>query len=91
MNFHRMLRAAAIFVITLVFLVQQGRAATSVACSLAKANYPITKVGTAMLEFDYNRITQPGIVPTVRIPGIIIIDIPDSIRCQKLIYLDSRR
>ena len=35
-----------------------------------RALYPITKVGVTMLKFDYNRITQPGAVLTVRIPGI---------------------
>jgi hypothetical protein len=35
-----------------------------------KADYPLTKVGISMLKFDYNRITQQGVVLTVRIPGI---------------------
>ncbi len=35
-----------------------------------RALYPLTKVGVTMLKFDYNRITQPGAILTVRIPGI---------------------
>lgn len=35
-----------------------------------RALYPLTKVGVTMLKFDYNRITEPGAVLTVRIPGI---------------------
>ena len=35
-----------------------------------KADYPLTKVGVTMLQFDYNRITQPGVVLIVRVPGI---------------------
>jgi hypothetical protein len=35
-----------------------------------KADYPLTKVGVALLQFDYNRITEQGVVLTVRIPGI---------------------
>jgi hypothetical protein len=35
-----------------------------------KADYPPTKVGVALLQFDYNRITEQGVVLTVRIPGI---------------------
>lgn len=64
MNFNRTLRVAAFFVITFVFPVQQGRATTSVAelKDALLANYPITKVGMAMLQFNYNRITQPGIL-----------------------------
>ena len=34
------------------------------------ADYPITKVGIVLLKFDYNRITQPGCILVVRIPGI---------------------
>lgn len=35
-----------------------------------KADYPLTKVGVTMLKIDYSRITQPGAVLTVRIPGV---------------------
>ncbi len=35
-----------------------------------RALYPLTKVGVTLLKFDYNRITQPGAILTVRIPGI---------------------
>ena len=42
---------------------------TSLAETL-KVDYPITKVGVTMLKFDYNRITQPGCVLVVRVPGI---------------------
>ena len=35
------------------------------------ADYPLTKVGmTGMADFDYTRITQPGAVLAVRVPGI---------------------
>ncbi len=34
------------------------------------ANYRLSKIGVQMLNFDYNRITEPGTVLTVRIPGI---------------------
>ena len=35
------------------------------------ADYPLTKVGmTGMADFDYTRITQPGAILAVRLPGI---------------------
>lgn len=35
------------------------------------ADYPLTKVGmTGMADFDYTRITQPGAILAVRVPGI---------------------
>jgi len=34
------------------------------------ADYPLTKVGVVMFKTDYNRITQPGVVLAVRLPGI---------------------
>ncbi len=35
------------------------------------AAYPLTKVGmTGMADFDYTRITQPGAILAVRVPGI---------------------
>ena len=35
------------------------------------ADYPLTKVGmTGMAQFDYTRITQPGAILAVRMPGI---------------------
>lgn len=35
------------------------------------ADYPLTRVGmTAMAQFDYTRITQPGAILAVRLPGI---------------------
>jgi len=34
------------------------------------ADYPLTKVGIVMFKTDYNRITQPGVVLAVRVPGI---------------------
>jgi hypothetical protein len=34
------------------------------------ADYPLTKVGVGMFKTDYNRITQPGIILAVRVPGI---------------------
>src|SRR5271170_6390363 len=34
------------------------------------ADYPLTKVGVVMLKTDYNRITQPGVILAVRVPGI---------------------
>lgn len=34
------------------------------------ANYQITKVGLRFPNFDYNRITEPGTVLVVRVPGI---------------------
>ena len=34
-------------------------------------DYPLTKVGmTGMADFDYTRITQPGVILAVRVPGI---------------------
>jgi hypothetical protein len=35
-----------------------------------KAEYRPTKIGIRALQFDYNRITEPGAVLVVRIPGI---------------------
>ena len=35
------------------------------------ADYPLTKVGmTGLAQFDYTRITQPGAILAVRLPGI---------------------
>jgi hypothetical protein len=34
------------------------------------ADYPLTKVGVVAFKTDYNRITQPGAVLAVRVPGI---------------------
>lgn len=34
------------------------------------ADYPLTKVGVVAFKTDYNRITQPGTVLAVRVPGI---------------------
>lgn len=35
------------------------------------ADYPLTKVGmSGMAAFDYTRITQPGVILAVRLPGI---------------------
>ena len=35
------------------------------------ADYPLTKVGmTGLAQFDYTRITQPGAILAVRVPGI---------------------
>ena len=34
------------------------------------AVYPLTKVGVVMFKTDYNRITQPGVILAVRLPGI---------------------
>ena len=34
------------------------------------ADYPLTRVGNSGLQIDYNRITQPGAVLAVRVPGI---------------------
>lgn len=34
------------------------------------ADYPLTKIGVVMLKTDYNRITQPGVILAVRVPGI---------------------
>ena len=35
------------------------------------ADYPLTRVGmTGMAQFDYTRITQPGAILAVRLPGI---------------------
>jgi hypothetical protein len=33
-------------------------------------DYPLTKVGVVMFKTDYNRITQPGVILAVRLPGI---------------------
>lgn len=42
-----------------------------------KAEYRPTKVGISAFQFDYNRITQPGTVLVVRIPGIYA-DVADT-------------
>jgi hypothetical protein len=42
-----------------------------------KAEYRPTKVGISAFQFDYNRITQPGSVLVVRIPGIYA-DVADT-------------
>ena len=42
-----------------------------------KAEYQPTKVGISAFQFDYNRITQPGTVLVVRIPGIYA-DVADT-------------
>jgi hypothetical protein len=34
------------------------------------ADYPLTKVGVVMFNTDYTRITQPGTILAVRVPGI---------------------
>ncbi len=34
------------------------------------ADYPLTRVGNSGLQTDYNRITQPGAILAVRVPGI---------------------
>ena len=34
------------------------------------ADYPLTKVGVVMFKTDYNRITAPGAILAVRVPGI---------------------
>ena len=34
------------------------------------ADYPLTRVGNTGLQVDYNRITQPGTILAVRVPGI---------------------
>jgi len=34
------------------------------------ADYPLTRVGVVMFKNDYNRITQPGGIYAVRVPGI---------------------
>jgi len=34
------------------------------------ADYPLTRVGVVMFKNDYNRITQPGGIFAVRVPGI---------------------
>lgn len=42
-----------------------------------KAQYRPTKIGIQAFQFDYNRITQPGAVLVVRIPGIYA-DVADT-------------
>src|ERR1700757_4493836 len=42
-----------------------------------RAEYRPTKVGISAFQFDYNRITQPGTVLIVRIPGIYA-DVADT-------------
>jgi hypothetical protein len=34
------------------------------------ADYPLTQVGVVMFKTDYNRITKPGTIFAVRVPGI---------------------
>lgn len=61
----------AVLVATLALAAPSATAQNGAALAeTLKADYPITKVGISMLKFDYNRITEPGITLTVRIPGI---------------------
>src|SRR5271163_3748952 len=39
-------------------------------CEALVADYPLTKVGVDMFKTDYNRITQPGVILAVWLPGI---------------------
>jgi hypothetical protein len=34
------------------------------------ADYPLTSVGIVMFKVDFNRITKPGAILAVRLPGI---------------------
>jgi hypothetical protein len=61
-------RTAVLLVVTLLSF--QAFANDSNLEETLKGDYPLTKVGISMLKWDYNRITQPGIVLTVRVPGI---------------------
>lgn len=65
-------RALQIAVLTLVLMPVSAYAFVTdgAIAETLKADYPLTKVGVTMLQFDYNRITQPGVVLTVRVPGI---------------------
>jgi hypothetical protein len=45
------------------------------------ADYPLTNVGLVMFKTDYNRITKPGAILVVRVPGIYadVANTPDGI------------
>src|SRR5271154_4580158 len=45
------------------------------------ADYPLTNVGLVMFKTDYNRITKPGAILVVRVPGIYadVANTPDAI------------
>ena len=62
-------RAAALLVMTILLSFHAFASDTALSDAL-KADYPLTKVGVTMLKFDYGRITQPGSLLVVRIPGI---------------------
>ena len=64
-----LLRLAAI-TSTLLMTMPAAYSADSPLAESLKATYPLTKVGIQLLRFDYNRITAPGIILTVRAPGI---------------------
>jgi hypothetical protein len=79
MSFNRRFQLFALLFATLATFVPVTNAATdSPALKDALiADYPLTKVGMKILQIDYNRITQPGIVLSVRIPGIYA-DVADT-------------
>ncbi len=62
-------RTAALLALTLLLSFQAIASHGDLADKL-KVDYPLTKVGVSMMRFDYNRVTAPGPVLTVRIPGI---------------------
>jgi hypothetical protein len=79
MTLIRRIRLALLFVVTPLCMVQASLAATEAGAlkdSLVAA-YPLTKVGVSGFQFNYNRITQPGVVLNVRIPGIFA-DVADT-------------
>ncbi|AXC16415.1 hypothetical protein ACPOL_7225 (plasmid) [Acidisarcina polymorpha] len=61
---------AFILFMAVTLSASRAHASESSIAETLKAQYPLTKVGVTMLKFDYNRITQPGAVLTVRVPGI---------------------
>jgi hypothetical protein len=64
-----LLRNSALLALTLLLSFHAFASDSDLADKL-KADYPLTKVGVSMMRFDYQRITAPGPVLTIRIPGI---------------------
>jgi hypothetical protein len=68
------LKATAAFVLTATLaphaFALDPKADTDGEAAKFIAYYPVTKVGISGFNFDFNRITAPGVVLVVRVPGI---------------------
>ena len=75
-NFTRFGMARSVFAIALILTMAlpafalDPKSDTDGEAAKFSAYYPITKIGIRALKFDYSRITEPGVVLTVRVPGI---------------------